>query len=358
MPIKTRFLITSDTHSAVFDVKEGHKADVVIHCGDLSQYSHIDHYPTTIDLLRRLDAPLKLVIAGNHDQALQEDRYDDHLRTKLDWYRNTLPQEQIIRNFGPRGEPRRLLTSPEAKASGIVFLDEGNHSFHLQNGASMRVYACPWTPEAQPGRAFQYKEHEGHDFAIADNVQIAITHGPPRGILDWTSRNTLAGCPQLFGAMAQARPLIHCFGHIHGAWGAQVAVWKQPDDDGHRHNDNRRRSPRNVTVANHVDVDASFFVEKLPNLTRNWSDPPAAQQAKAEKKAEYDRQGFAHTSHCSDGDDVPLVPGQHTLFVNASHEGSTVGQAAGILEQWPWLVDIELPSVEEELARRRVNPYR
>ncbi|KAK8137619.1 hypothetical protein PG984_003112 [Apiospora sp. TS-2023a] len=353
MPIKTRFLIMSDTHSKVFEVKDGHKADVVIHCGDLSQYSHIDHYPKTIDMLRRLDAPLKLVIAGNHDQALQEDRYDEHLRTKLDWYKN-MPREEVVRNFGPRGEPRRLLTSPEAKASGIVFLDEGNHSFDLRNGATMRVYACPWTPEAQPGRAFQYRE-EGHDFAIADNVQIAITHGPPRGVLDWTSRNTLAGCPQLFGAMAQARPLLHCFGHIHGAWGVQVAAWK-PDDDG---NGNRRprRSPRNVTVANHVDADASFFVETLPNLTRSRRDTPATRQAKAEKKAEYDRQGFCHTSHCSD-DANPLVPGRHTLFMNASHEGSTVGQAAGIWEQWPWLVDIELPSVEEELARRPVNPYR
>lgn len=352
MPVKTRFLIMSDTHSRSEDIEvmAGHKADVVIHCGDLSQYSELPHYRASIELLRRLDAPLKLVIAGNHDQSLQEDRYDEMLAMKTRWWANNGRDAETVRRlFGPRGEPRRLLTSPEARAAGIVYLDEGNYSFQLRNGATLRVYACPWTPANWRGRGFQYAPQEGHDFRPVRNVDVAITHGPPRGILDWTSSGNRAGCPQLFGAIARARPRLHCFGHIHGAWGAKLATWRD-DVDGDR------RGPRgDFSVNTHIDLDDSVPLEKLPNMIPARTDSRALVRAKAERKAAYDRQGFCHTSHVP-GDAHPLVPGKHTLFVNAAYEFGAVGLAAGIRSHWPWLVDIELPS-KEEAARENINPY-
>lgn len=35
------------------------------------------------------------------------------------------------------------------------------------------------------------------------------------------------GCPHLLRAMARAKPLIHCFGHIHEGWGAETVTWKE-----------------------------------------------------------------------------------------------------------------------------------
>lgn len=34
------------------------------------------------------------------------------------------------------------------------------------------------------------------------------------------------GCPHLLKAIARAKPLVHCFGHIHEGWGAETVTWK------------------------------------------------------------------------------------------------------------------------------------
>ncbi|XP_044721535.1 uncharacterized protein HRG_04450 [Hirsutella rhossiliensis] len=52
-----------------------------------------------------------------------------------------------------------------------------------------------------------------------------MTHGPPHGILDYTFNGQRAGCSTLFQAVYNARPKIHCFGHIHEAWGCYLASW-------------------------------------------------------------------------------------------------------------------------------------
>lgn len=78
--VKTRFLVISDTHSASPDQNAGEndiafrpplpKADVLIHCGDLTMMGLIHEYEKTLDMLESIDADLKLVIAGNHDISL------------------------------------------------------------------------------------------------------------------------------------------------------------------------------------------------------------------------------------------------------------------------------------------------
>lgn len=82
--IRTRLLIISDTHGKrPFDPathpekarKYGFhrpfpKADVAIHCGDLTISSDVEEYQTTFDMMREIDAPLKLVIPGNHDCSM------------------------------------------------------------------------------------------------------------------------------------------------------------------------------------------------------------------------------------------------------------------------------------------------
>lgn len=43
------------------------KADVVLHCGDISENGSPPSYNNAIKMLSIIDAELKLVIAGNHD---------------------------------------------------------------------------------------------------------------------------------------------------------------------------------------------------------------------------------------------------------------------------------------------------
>lgn len=92
--IKTRLLILSDTHGhSLFDPEtkpeEAQKyafreplpsADVAIHCGDLTLMSHVKEYKTTFDVMRSIDAPLKLVIPGNHDCSMDVDFWKKDVR--------------------------------------------------------------------------------------------------------------------------------------------------------------------------------------------------------------------------------------------------------------------------------------
>ena len=151
-----------------------------------------------------------------------------------------------------------------------------------------------------------------------------MTHGPPRGILDQTYSKERAGCPDLFAKIAQARPLIHCFGHIHEGWGARYVQWKGSGTD---------TAPTHFTA---IDNERSRTVLRLADLREGRVDDAARV---AEKQALRERLGVEmceRTWHC-EGDQMPLEMGEQTLFVNASIE--TVEEE----RQWPWCVDVELP---------------
>lgn len=144
--VKTRFLIISDTHSS--DPKQNDqsdapfrlplpKADVLLHCGDLTMIGLLDEYERTLDMLDSIDAELKLVIAGNHDISLDETYYKR---------KGAYMQGKRYDEDTPR-QARELWTGARAKRARIVYLEEGTHSFTLKNGARLAVYASPYQPE-------------------------------------------------------------------------------------------------------------------------------------------------------------------------------------------------------------------
>lgn len=89
----------------------------------------------------------------------------------------------VVKVYGEPGEARQMFE--EARAAGIKFLDEGSHQFILANGASLNVYATPWTPSLGAW-GFQYRLEHGHNFDIPPAIDLVITHGPPKGIMDYT----------------------------------------------------------------------------------------------------------------------------------------------------------------------------
>lgn len=221
MGIKTRFLIISDTHEDEVwpDKAPEPPVDVAIHCGDLTEESKIGEFRTSLEMLKRIRAPLKLVIAGNHDFTLDVPAFE----RKLAEASGPLDPALVKREFGGFAEARTLFA--EAEAHGIALLDEGTHRFALQNGALLTVYASSYTPSAGDS-GFQFRPETGHDFCIVSGVDVAITHGPPRGVLDVADGGQRAGPTHLFAAVARARRRMHCFGHIHEAWGAKLVVWR------------------------------------------------------------------------------------------------------------------------------------
>jgi Icc-related predicted phosphoesterase len=317
--IKTRFLIISDTHGMEFSPEDKplKHADVAIHCGDLTDGSKLDEFRTAIRLLKDIDAPLKLVIAGNHDFTMDIPAFEK----KVAEVTPPLAPDLVVKEYGAHGEARQLFE--EIKDAGFVFLDEGNHCLTLKNGALLTVYVSPWTP-ALGAWGFQYHPERGHDFSIKKGVDVVVTHGPPKGIMDYTYGRERAGCPNLFAAVARARPRLHCFGHIHEGWGAKLVTWRHDPSE----------NPSHFTD---IDNERSFVVEKLAGLKQSRFDTLEAVEAKLKKMEHYTDERCCATSHCT-GDANPLEWGAQTLFVNASITGTE-----DLPTQKPWLVDIELP---------------
>jgi Icc-related predicted phosphoesterase len=305
--IRTRLLIISDTHGLPFPVGVSVQVDVAIHCGDLTEHSKLDEFRAGISQMEAINAPLKLIIAGNHDFALEASRLQ------------ALDDALVEKEYGDYGAAREIMN--EAKDKGIFFLDEGSHSFRLQNGALLEVYASPYTPSTISSDEWGFQYSGSHSFSIDGETDIVITHGPPHGMMDMSVERKRVGCPQLFAAVAKAQPKIHCFGHVHEGWGAKLVTW-------------RSQISSNPSHFTDIDNDRSMIIETLLSMNGSRFESPDEKRTREAKVAEKNLQGYCQVSSSTDST-LSLGNGQ-TLFVNASVKGHDN------LVQLPWLVDVQL----------------
>ncbi len=234
--IATRFLVLSDTHDFEFTAETSQplqlptpKADVLLHCGDLTQVGGVSSFKRALKMLGNIDAELKLVIPGNHDLELDKP-----------FWAAQRDEEGNAEDPEDHDLAVKAMTGPLATDAGVTFLIEGTHSFTLRNGAKFSIYVSPYTP-AFCDWAFAYKHDEDRFNSpqqtangvtsiatnpIPNDIDIVMTHGPPKGILDWCPQGNV-GCPNLLQAVRRAKPLMHCFGHIHEGYGVEAVDWKK-----------------------------------------------------------------------------------------------------------------------------------
>lgn len=215
-----------------------------------------------------------------------------------------------------RQRPRETYEVVEkARQDGIhILVAEGTYHFVLANGARLTVYASPWTPQYGDW-GFQYDPAGdggivgGHDFQILEGTDVAMTHGPPYGILDRTTTGEDAGCRALLAAVRRARPRVHCFGHIHEGYGALLVPW---DDD--------------------ADM-------KRVEWDRDGDGDGDGDGVNGHGRAE-----IAVVSLCPrDTQGLGFTPGKDTLSVNAA-----IMNVHYRPHQAPWLVDLELPPPDSD----------
>ncbi|MBK04634.1 MAG: metallophosphoesterase [Deltaproteobacteria bacterium] len=175
-----RIVAISDTHTKhnQFDIPDG---DVLIHAGDFTSRGKQKEIRRFNNFLGTLPHKHKVVIAGNHDFALE--------------------------NEPELAEPM-LTNCTYLRDSSIVI--EG-----------VKIYGSPWQPEffnwafnLPRGEPLKEKWEQ-----IPDDTDILITHGPPYGILDKTARGEHVGCEELIKIVLKKKPAYHIFGHIHEAAG-------------------------------------------------------------------------------------------------------------------------------------------
>ncbi len=178
-----RITIISDTHRQhrAFGQLSG---DVLIHCGDM--FSLFDGDENDLDdidqwfALQEFEAIL--CIGGNHDLVLEA-----KVRKRPDPFRHAI-----------------YLQDSDFVLDGI------------------RFWGAPWTPELR-GHAFFREDAElcSSWASIPPDTQILITHTPPAGVLDRSSRGLDLGCRYLRQAVTRIAPKLHCFGHVHASAGRE-----------------------------------------------------------------------------------------------------------------------------------------
>ncbi|OSX65378.1 hypothetical protein POSPLADRAFT_1135977 [Postia placenta MAD-698-R-SB12] len=213
-PTHTRFVCISDTHSHVYPVPHG---DVLLHSGDLCMRGQLKHLQTTVDWLKGLPHPAKILIAGNHDLCLDND------------WREGGTLARVLGN-GIRAQDvdaaQTLMRSEELRETGIRYLEYEPIQITTASGRTWNIYGSPATPRYSIG-SFQYEYGQGAEVCsrIPPETEVLLTHTPPHGTLNATRRGKAAGCKELT-ARLESRELgrcrLHVFGHIHESHGAVI----------------------------------------------------------------------------------------------------------------------------------------
>jgi Icc-related predicted phosphoesterase len=181
-----KILHISDTHTYHDLLKIPSGIDMIIHSGDCSNprdpYNNESEVRDFIDWYKEIPVKHKIYVAGNHDTSIE----------------------------------KGLVTKDDFKNAGIIYLE--NESVVIDG---IKIFGSPHTPNFG-NWAFMKERTKLERFwrlAIDEDVNIVVTHGPPKGILDksYDRENNLECCgdKSLLNRILEVQPTYSLFGHIH-----------------------------------------------------------------------------------------------------------------------------------------------
>jgi predicted phosphodiesterase len=184
--MKIKFI--SDTHGFHRQLKIEDNIDMIIHCGDTTNYRELykneQEFTDFLEWYKELSIKHKLLCAGNHDF----------------WATKKYNVEKC-------------------KEFGIIYLE---HESIIIEG--LNIFMSPYTPEFCSW-AFNINRAKIDRYwqTIDENIDIFICHGPARGMLDLShdKEGILEYCGDgaLFKNLCRIKPKIFCSGHIHDSGG-------------------------------------------------------------------------------------------------------------------------------------------
>jgi len=179
--METRITVISDTHwrHEEIDLPAG---DLLIHCGDMFNLSGrgTQQILALDEWFGRQKFERILCTGGNHDRQLELD-------------------------LTQRSQPFR----------NAHFLKDEVVEFR-----GLKIFGAPWVPELKTHAFFQSRTGLAATWAqVPAGIDILITHTPPKGILDTSSRGMSLGCSSLAKELGRISPRVHCFGHVHAGAG-------------------------------------------------------------------------------------------------------------------------------------------
>jgi Icc-related predicted phosphoesterase len=202
-----RVVCISDTHTKI-PPKTLPKGDVLIHAGDLTNSGSRAQIQQSIDWLKSLQKPWPgsadgymhiVVICGNHDSFL-----DERARSAYD-------------------KARKNQTLSWGK---IHYLQHSSVDLPFFDGRKLKVYGAPQIPRCG-GKEFAFQYERGQDAwsnTVPDDVDILVTHNPPKWHLDLASSGGLGDEFEL-KEIWRTKPTLHVCGHIHAGHGKEYLWW-------------------------------------------------------------------------------------------------------------------------------------
>jgi Icc-related predicted phosphoesterase len=186
----------SDTHNKQPLLPDG---DLLLHAGDLTEYGTFHELQSQLDWLKSQPHKHKVVIAGNHDYILDPSFHHPDLHVER-------------------------LSRADLSWGDIIYLNNSSVKLTFSSGRSLNIYGSPWT-KRKGTRAFQYEETKDiWSNTVPLDTDILISHGPPKGYLDFRpgTGGPRQGDEFLRREIWRVKPNLAVFGHIHGGYGKQI----------------------------------------------------------------------------------------------------------------------------------------
>lgn len=154
------------------------------------------------------------MIAGNHDITLDSDFYEQH--------------SQHFHNQNPQDLKECLNLAQKYKS--ITFLNHESAHIQLKRDdgphTSFKVFGSPYSP-ANGLWAFGYPPEDAVKTwdKIPPDIDIVVTHTPPKYHCDGSRDRGAAGCEALRQNLWRIRPCLAVCGHVHEGRGVERIRW-------------------------------------------------------------------------------------------------------------------------------------
>lgn len=202
----------SDTHNKFPEVPNA--GELLIHAGDLTNSGTLNSIQQTIDWLKQLQKKWPgssdgyryiVVIAGNHDSF-----FDERSRSVHDTKTSKPPRGRKL-DWGK-----------------ILYLQHESLTLTFPGDRKLKLHGAPQIPKCG-GKEFAFQYERGQDAwtnTIPDDVDILVTHNPPKWHLDIASNGGLGDEHELKECW-RVKPTLHVFGHIHSGYGKEYVWWDE-----------------------------------------------------------------------------------------------------------------------------------
>lgn len=180
-----KIVIVSDTHGR-HDQVTLPSGDLLIHCGDCTDDAGQASLRSFLGWMEKQPFAHKILIAGNHDWAFE--KWPDAARRMVEL---AAPSVTYLQDSGCEIDGIKFWGSP-------VTPTFYNWAFNRDRGPKIKAH---WD-------------------LIPDGTDVLISHGPPKGFLDFNKADKFhCGCEDLLNRIMEINPKLHCFGHIHQGYG-------------------------------------------------------------------------------------------------------------------------------------------